>query len=165
MRFLAFVVLTLATTTPSSAQDMPPRKPGLWRVTMTMPGGRPGPGEMRMCIDSKSDAALMKMGAGAAQGRCTKNESRRSGNQMIIDSVCTIGSSVSTSHIVMTMTGDNAYHTDIVSRTEPPLAGQAETHITQDGTWTGACPADMQPGDMMMPNGMKVNMLTMGGKP
>ena len=25
------------------------------------------------------------------------------------------------------------------------------------GRWLGACPADMQPGDLLMPNGMKIN--------
>jgi hypothetical protein len=34
--------------------------------------------------------------------------------------------------------------------------------MTLDATWKGPCPADFKPGDMELPGGMKINMLTMG---
>jgi hypothetical protein len=34
-------------------------------------------------------------------------------------------------------------------------------HIEIVADWKGACPADMKPGDMTLPGGMKINMLTM----
>ena len=37
--------------------------------------------------------------------------------------------------------------------------------MTQDAKWTGPCPADMAPGDVLMGNGMKMNIKQMlGGK-
>jgi hypothetical protein len=44
---------------------------------------------------------------------------------------------------------------------DPPMAGHADSTFTQDGKWQGACPADMKPGDMVMPTGMKMNILDM----
>ena len=41
----------------------------------------------------------------------------------------------------------------------------AQANGTQDmemkGTWEGACPADMKPGDMLLPGGVKVNLNSM----
>jgi len=42
-----------------------------------------------------------------------------------------------------------AYHVETQGRFDPPLAGLAETHTVQDAKWTGPCPADMRPGDMV----------------
>jgi hypothetical protein len=33
-----------------------------------------------------------------------------------------------------------------------------------EATWQGPCPADMKPGDMAMPNGMKINMMDMAAR-
>jgi hypothetical protein len=45
------------------------------------------------------------------------------------------------------------------------VMGQATAVLAQDAKWTGACPAGMQPGDLVMANGMKLNIKTiMGGQ-
>ena len=67
-----------------------------------------------------------------------------------------------TSHGVMTWTGDTAYHMESKSHWDPPMMGKADNTTTQDGQWTGACPAGMKPGDMVMPGGMKMNILEPG---
>src|SRR5579883_2449703 len=48
--------------------DFPPRKSGLWQVNMTMAGGPMPPQQMKMCIDSKTDADMQKLGMNASQG-------------------------------------------------------------------------------------------------
>jgi hypothetical protein len=36
------------------------------------------------------------------------------------------------------------------------------THdMEMTGTWEGPCPADMKPGDMLLPGGVKVNLNSM----
>lgn len=42
------------------------------------------------------------------------------------------------------------------------MNGSHDIDIT--ATWAGACPAGVVPGDMMMPGGLKVNVLKMTGR-
>ena len=54
------------------------------------------------------------------------------------------------------------YQIDVVTDSEggnPALPKHSE--VQQQATWVGACPADMKPGDMLLPGGRKVNLLTM----
>jgi hypothetical protein len=44
------------------------------------------------------------------------------------------------------------------SHFDPALFGKTESNSTQTGKWLGACPADMKPGDMLSPNGVKINL-------
>ena len=41
----------------------------------------------------------------------------------------------------------------------PGTAPGAETHMTIEAKWLGACEAGQKPGDVMMSNGMKMNVL------
>jgi hypothetical protein len=171
MRKLSGVVLLAGCTmlalapvsTSAQAQEMIQRKPGLWRITMNFAGAPAGMPAMSMCIDSKTDASMQQMAQNGAMPDCSRKDIKRVGNQMIIDSVCKIGNSTSTSHGVMTFTGDTAYHMDMTTTFNPPMGGQAEHKMSQDAAWTGPCPAGVAPGDMVMPNGMKMNMGSMSG--
>ena len=113
-------------TTAVLAVDLPTRKPGLWEVTLNMPGGKMPPREMKFCTDAETDAALYKLGMNAAQGICSRNDIQRSGNVVTMDSECKLGDTKMTSRAVMTFTGDSAYHTDIQSHFDPPIMGRSE---------------------------------------
>ena len=93
-------------TTAVLAVDLPTRKPGLWEVTLNMPGGKMPPREMKFCTDAETDAALYKLGMNAAQGICSRNDIQRSGNVVTMDSECKLGDTKMTSRAVMTFTGD-----------------------------------------------------------
>jgi hypothetical protein len=144
------------------AVDLPTRKPGLWEVTLHMASGKMPPQLMKFCTDAATDAQLYQLGMSAAQGMCSRNDIQRSGNVVTMDSECKMGEMKMTTHSVMTFTGDAAYKTDIRSHSEPPMMGRSDSSMTQDARWTGPCPADMQPGDMIGPNGMKMNLKSMG---
>ena len=148
--------------TAALAVDLPARKPGLWEVTLSMAGGKMPPQVMKFCTDADTDAALYKFGMNAAQGMCSRNDIQRSGNVVTMDSECKMGDMTMNSHAVMTFTGDAAYHTDIQSHFNPPMAGRSELSMTQEAKWAGACPADMKPGEMIGPNGMKMNLKSAG---
>jgi hypothetical protein len=65
-----------------------------------------------------------------------------------------------TSHIVMSGDFQSSYSMQITSDTTggpPKMPGHSV--MTQTATWMGACSAGMQPGDMIMPGGMKINAL------
>jgi Protein of unknown function (DUF3617) len=157
-------LLGAATCGAVRAQDLPPRKPGLWQIDMAMPAA-PGPQQMRMCIDSDTDAEMYKMGMNSARGTCDKPIVKRNGSTVTIDSVCKMGETRMTTHAVTRFTADTAYRTEADTRMEPPMPGRGEMKITQDGKWVGPCPADMTPGDVTMGSGAKMNVKQMlGGK-
>jgi len=147
----------------ASAADYPKRKAGLWEISMDMPGHGKSPGDVRMCIDAETDARMFEMGTSTMKELCSRQEVTRNGNVMTSDSICKMGESRMTSHAVTTFTGDYAYHIDSHTSFDPPMMGQKESVMAQDAKWTGACPADMQPGDIAMPNGMKTNIKAMPG--
>jgi hypothetical protein len=147
------------------ADDFPARKPGLWQVDMAMTGGPMPPQQMKMCIDTATDSEMYKLGMNASQGMCSKPDISRSGSTVTINSVCKLGDTQANTHTVTKFTGDSVYHTDATTKFNPPMMGRAEQSIAQDAKWTGPCPADMQPGDVTMGNGMKMNIKQMlGGK-
>jgi hypothetical protein len=47
------------------------------------------------------------------------------------------------------------------SRYSPPLAGRSESSNLIESRWVGPCKAGQRPGDMVMGNGMKMNVLDM----
>jgi hypothetical protein len=145
-----------------SAVDLPKRKAGLWEVTLQMAGGKMPPQTVKFCTDAATDEALFQLGTNTADQMCSRKDISRNGDVVTMDTECKMGESKMTSHAVMTFTGDTAYKTAIQSHMDPPMMGRSETSMTQDARWTGACPADMQPGDMMMPNGIKMNLKSKG---
>lgn len=163
---ISLTALLLAASAGGSAwaQEFPPRKAGLWQIDMSMPGG-PMPGQqMKMCIDAATDAEMYKMGMNASQGMCDKPDISRSGNTVTVNSSCKVGETKATTRAVTKFTGDTAYHTDVTTKFDPPMQGRGEQAMAQDAKWTGPCPADMTAGDVVMGNGMKMNMKQMMGK-
>jgi hypothetical protein len=143
------------------ADDLPARKAGLWEVTMHMASGNAPTQTMKFCTDAATDAELYKFGMNATQGMCSRYDLHRSGSTATVDTECKMGEMKMTSHSEMNFTGDTAYKTEIKSHFDPPMMGRSDSTMTQEAKWTGPCPADMQPGDMVGPNGMKMNMKSM----
>jgi hypothetical protein len=163
MRLLIVPVLALVAT-PALAIDMPARKPGLWELKMTMEGGRMPPQTFQHCIDAATDKEMNTMGAGSGARKCSKQDVQRSGNTITVDSVCDIGVGTAISHAVVSGSFDSAYTVKVTSKREggPAVPNvPAETNMTIEATYLGACKADQKPGDMIMGNGMKMNIRDM----
>jgi hypothetical protein len=159
------LLLGAAACATARADDFPPRKAGLWQVDMSMAGVQMPPQQMKMCIDSATDAEMYKLGMNASQGMCDKPDIHRSGSTVTVNTVCKMGDSRISTQAVTRFTGDTAYHTEANTKFDPPMAGHDASTMTQDAKWTGPCPADMTAGDVMMGNGMKVNIKQiLGGK-
>jgi len=140
---------------PTLADDMPSRKPGLWEMNMSRDNGR-GPGQtMKQCVDGSTDQ-MMQLSSGPNPARQCKRDVQRSGDSITIDSTCTRGGKTRTSHAVVTGSFDSAYTTTITAQGE---GGQDGRTITVAAKWLGPCTADQKPGDMIMGNGMKFNIL------
>jgi len=75
------------------------------------------------------------------------------------DSSCTLGASTIEGRTETTFLRDTAYRTEVVGRVGP-TGRVAETQTTViDGRHVGPCPAGMKPGDLILPNGLTLNLV------
>jgi hypothetical protein len=144
-------VLTVAV---SHADELPQRRPGLWEI-------RTEGMAMKQCIDQQTDKEMMKRAAefnGGGRSSCSKNEVVATANGYEISSICTAAGSTITSHGVFSGDFSKAYSGTVTTSMKPPLFGRTEDQTKISAEWLGECGPDLKPGDMVMPNGMKVNM-------
>jgi hypothetical protein len=161
---IAFLTLAGAAAMPAMAIDYPARKPGLWEIQTGDGTAAKGASQtIQQCIDAASDKALRDMGQGMGKDACSKQELRNEGGKLVVDSVCKIGSTTATSHAVMSGDFSSAYRMESKSTYSPPLMGRAEGSAVIEAKWIGPCKAGQKPGDMIMSNGMKMNVLEMAG--
>jgi hypothetical protein len=168
-RQLAAIAVTLLFAAPALALDMPARKAGLWEMKMVFEGGGGMPPQtMKQCLDQATDKALSsQFGSGGAQGAtCSKQDVKTAGGTTTIDSVCKVGAATTTTRGVITGSFDSAYTMKVNSKSEggPPVPGMppgGETRMTIEAKYLGACQAGQKPGDIIMANGMKMNVLDM----
>jgi hypothetical protein len=172
-RYLAVLVGCLLCASPALGLDMPARKAGLWELKMSFDNGAIPVQTLRQCIDAATDKLMESNFGGSPQQSCEKQEVSRSGAALIVDSVCSFAGTTSTTHSVITGSFDSAYTMEVTSKRRggPPVPGMApggESHMTVAAKWLGPCAAGQRPGDMIMGNGMKMNILDlkkMGGAP
>ncbi len=153
-KFVGAVLLVVAGAAPVFAAELPPRKAGLWEMKTTVSSGRTI--SMQQCVDAKTDEAMQAASAANAQRDCSKRDVQKSGNTITIDSVCTVVGKPKTAHTVITGNFDSGYTMVITSQTD----GGPRT-INIEAKWLGPCAADQKPGDTIMPNGVKMNVLDM----
>jgi hypothetical protein len=140
------------------AGDIPKRRPGLWEMQLATVGSQRPPLSARYCIDAATESLLNNFSASTNKQTCSKNLVYREGPNTIIDSVCTLGESTMTTHAKITHEGDTSFHVQIHTHAAPPLFGHTDSDLTQDSKWLGACPADMQPGDLVSSRGVKMKL-------
>lgn len=153
---------TSATASAPAAPLTPPsRKPGLWAQTMSTANISQ---TMKICLDETVEQKMKWWGSQASNGPdCAEQKiTPHVGGGWDFHSVCKMGESGTiTSDGSATGDFNSHYKVEINSVTSgspmPQANGPHKSVI--DATWTGPCPADMKPGDMAMPNGMKINML------
>jgi hypothetical protein len=159
MRLIGAASLVLMCALPALAAEMPTRKAGLWDIRMNFEN-RSVPGQtMQQCIDASTDQAMQSSAGALSQSACSKRDVQRSANTITIDSVCTVAGKTSTSHAVVTGSFDSAYTMTVTSESERMPGGQMTMTIA--AKWLGPCTADQKPGDMILGNGRKMNILDM----
>jgi uncharacterized protein DUF3617 len=150
--------LALALAVSAAADEFPARKAGLWEITISSAGSQGAPNSARICIDEATESALMSLGGAASKKLCSKLDIHFDGAEGTIDSVCKFGTSTQTSHSTVVFTADTAYHVETEAHYDPPLFGKTEGSMSDDAKWTGPCPADMTPGDMVTSAGIRMHI-------
>lgn len=169
-RSLAVIAAAIVTAAPAFALDMPARKAGLWELKMEFEGRQIPAQVMRHCTDAASDKLMNLNFGGSNEQNCSKQDLSKNGGTITIDSVCKFGEMTTTSHAVVTGSFDSAYTIKVTSTSSGgrPMPGQtpgAATNMSIVGKWLGPCAAGQKPGDVIMANGMKMNVLDMPRPP
>jgi hypothetical protein len=151
--------LVLICTLPALAAEMPTRKAGLWEVKMSVENRNAPAQTIQQCIDAATDQMMQSSAGPFAQAACSKRDVQTSATGITIDSTCTVAGKTATAHSVVTGSFDSAYTMTVTSQSEAVPGGKMSMSMT--AKWLGPCTADQKPGDMIMGNGMKINILDM----
>ena len=149
-------ILVLIYAMPAVAAELPSRKPGLWQVKTSVASISAPARVIHQCIDAAT-AQMMQSSAGPfAPEVCPQRDVQRSENSFTIDSTCAIGGKPATAHSVVTGSFDSAYTMTVTAQSEDIPGGKMI--MTMEAKWLGPCTADQKPGDIIMGNGMKINI-------
>lgn len=164
MRSLPLAALLVALAAPAAAQapQGPVRKAGLWEQTMSMPGMPAGLGlqTSQLCTDPSVERKMSALSAGMGQS-CTQNSmTRRPDDSWAFASTCTFAGRKSTSRGVARGDFNSSYTMEIDSTT----GGGPAQKMSVKARYLGACRPGQRPGDMVLPGGIKMNILTAAGR-
>jgi hypothetical protein len=155
----ALLAAVLAAPPALAATEFPTLKSGQWEMTTTSSAAPANTRKTMVCLDASTQKQMLDMSQGMQKEMCTKMTMRRDGAKYITDAECRLGDSVVRSHGVMTMLSDTAYRTEASATFDPPINQDLkESKTTVEGKFLGPCRDGMQPGDMLMPNGQKINL-------
>jgi hypothetical protein len=148
---------------PRPVAALPAPKAGLWRESTLRDGHELGlVGEMRACLDADARARLSTLGGRSEKSRCQNlSVTRETEGGYQFSSACDLGLA---GHVVTQgeLTGDLSSRYRVTSRTDTTgalLASMNGHHkIDLEANYLGPCPAGMRTGDVVIANGMKVNM-------
>lgn len=152
---------------PAFADGYPKRKAGLWEMKMVRASRAGATQTMQQCVDSLTDEKLLDAGKGMSGGmglKCDKQDFHQSGDSYVAETSCVMGSTKINSKTIFTGDFNSTYHSETASTYNPPLMGMAETKVSVDATFKGPCAPDQKPGDTIMANGMKVNILDVANR-
>jgi len=155
-------VLALLALVPAAdvrAVELPLRKAGLWEMKMVRTGGSMPEMTMQHCTDATTDKQ-MSTTFSPGKETCSRQDIQKTATGYVSDSVCTVAGRTVTSHAEITGDFNSAYTMKATSNSQGGSA--AATHdgtVTIEAKWLGACKADQKPGDIVMPGGMKMNVL------
>jgi hypothetical protein len=155
MRYFA-VSLLLACTIPAHAADNLQRKPGLWEVKTSIEGGKAPPRVVQQCIDAATDEMLRSSAGPFNPAACPERNVSHTADGTTIDFKCTVAGKPATAHSVISGSFDDAYTMTVTAASDEIAGGKMS--MTMEGKWLGACAADQKPGDVILGNGMKINV-------
>jgi hypothetical protein len=157
MRFIgAASVLVFIGTLPAPAAELPSRKPGLWEVKTSIGNSSAPARVVQQCIDAATDQMMQSSAGPFASAACPERKVQSSEGSITIDSTCTFGGKPATAHSVVAGSFDSAYTMTVTAKSEDIPGGKMM--MTMEAKWLGPCAADQKPGDVVLGNGVKINL-------
>jgi hypothetical protein len=166
LRQSVLAALCLTAATPVCALDLPARKAGLWEIKMTFEGRNLPPQVIQQCIDAATDKMMNAIGGNLQQSMCSKQDVQKAGSTLVVDSVCQMGGMTMTSHSVVTGDFNSGYSVKVATTRTGGSAmvgapADGKSDMTIEAKWLSACKIDQKPGDMIMADGRKINIVDM----
>jgi len=152
----AATILALICVAPAAAADGLARKPGLWEVRTRIENARQPPLVVRQCIDAATDPMLQSIAGPIDPAVCAERKVASAPNATTVDFTCTVAGKPATAHAVITGSFESAYELTVTAQGDAVPGGQVT--MLMEGKWLGSCAADQRPGDVILGNGMKVNL-------
>ena len=153
---LAFVYVAAVAV---HAADPPSLKEGLWSihtVSTDQPGDKKTEGTRSICRNHAYDDRV-RAAAKARATTCKIHTDNDSGSKFESESECVVrGTTIHTKGIT-TASGANATHNESSTTYNPVLYGINVSTMIMDQKYVGACPAGMEPGDMMEADGRVIH--------
>lgn len=145
--------------------SLPERTPGLWKQTVSTAGRTQ---VSRVCLDKAVEQQFTWWGEHAGEGACSRTRlTPRAAGGWEFASACDMGEG-GKSAIKGQVTGDfaKAYRVSAESTISGARAPSMNgTHaMTLEASWQGPCPTGMRAGDVVLPGGVKINMLQIPGR-
>jgi hypothetical protein len=161
MRRFGAATILLLSTMPTLAAELPTRKAGLWEIRMNNASMA-----VHQCVDAATDRMTISGASPTAQRACPEPDVQRSGDTWTIDSTCTFKDKTFKdktfkSHMVITGSFDSAFTSTTTEESDLYVVPGVKVTTKTDAKWLGPCAADQKPGDIMMENGMKLNLMEM----
>jgi Protein of unknown function (DUF3617) len=144
-------------TVQTRADELPSRKPGQWEVRQIIGTAKTSPLVIKQCIDAATDHLLQSSTGPYSADLCPTRSMQKSADGMTIDATCTIAGKTAKTHAVISGSFDSAYKMTVTSQGEG--APGNDITLSLEAKWLGPCAADQKPGDLVMGNGMKINIL------
>jgi Protein of unknown function (DUF3617) len=155
----AACLLVLLPAADALAVELPVRKAGLWEMKMVRTGGSVPDMTMQHCTDASTDKQ-MSTSFSPGKETCSRQDVQKTSAGYVTDTVCSVAGMTITSHAEITGDFNSAYTVKSTSHSEGGVTGKShDSTTTIEAKWLGACKADQKPGDIVMPGGMKMNVM------
>jgi hypothetical protein len=143
----------------AGAVDLPTRKAGLWEMKLVRTGSSMPDMTMQHCTDATTDKQ-MSTSFSPRKETCSKQDIQKTATGYVSDTVCGVAGTTITSHAEITGDFNSAYTVKSTSHSERGAIGAPRNSTTTiEAKWLGACKPDQKPGDIVMPGGMKMNIM------
>lgn len=156
------LILLFAGCAGGAVVELPRRDAGLWEVTLVDEGARrPRPVVTRECTSAEVDAQLL-LSQAPGQEHCASPDVRKIDSGWEVRTACRLHDN--RIDAVFTLAGD--FRTGYAGRYEVRYGASCPRDLADcrevrefSARRLGDCPADMRPGDRMLPNGIVVQAL------
>ena len=154
--------ISFASVASVAADSLPARKTGLWEITMSAPQGA-----IKQCVDAATDKQMQEASfslVGKMGGKCGAQSFEKRGEVYEGLLKCELAGSTFTTKSSFSGDFNSNYAAEVTTSSEPALLGHKATTVKIAGKYLGPCTKDLKPGDVLLPNGEKINHETLGAQ-
>jgi hypothetical protein len=158
MKTCSVWLLAALALTSANAHELPARKPGLWELTLRSERGASQRVQRVQQCTSRQAEAVMLLSVVPGQEDCHQVTAKRRGKVHEIRTVCYVHDQRVDAHVQLS--GDlNSSYSGSYEVKFAQHGAVADSRALIEGRWLGACSQGQRPGDMVLPNGVTVNVV------